>query len=70
MNTLTSKKLVPSGVHVSTAVNKAGGLLVDGSFIACIGPSEDPNDSLLRRASGNQLVVICRLFVAAVLIGC
>ena len=43
--------------------NKAGGLLVDGSFIACIGPSEDPNDSLPRRASEDRPVASCRLFV-------
>ena len=57
---------------MSTAVNKAGWMLVDRSFIAYIRPfgSEDLNDSLPRRASGNKPFVSCRLFVAAVLIGC
>ena len=62
----------PMGTCVySTAVYKAGRMLVDSSFIVCrIWPSEDPNDSLPRRVSRHRPVISCRLFVAAALIGC
>ena len=68
---------------MSTAVYKAGRMLVGGSFIVCAlvsFGSEDPNEYFHEEkkhfqfawtadTSGDRPVVNCRLFVAAVLIG-